>query len=134
MASATSTQPGRLIKMSLFIKKREDRSYEDFHKHWSETHSKLFATIPITRQKIVKYSQTHSDSSVDLSQYGLIKSGYDGIAEFWARSLEDLEAVFNDPEYLSIVYPDEENFFHRTESTILYGWEEIKAEDGKVLI
>jgi hypothetical protein len=67
------------------------------------------------------------------ASHGIPPSGYNGGAEFWANSIEELGAVFQDPEYQSIVVPDELKFLKRDEATLLVGYEEMKWVDGKVV-
>ncbi|KAI1776765.1 hypothetical protein F4818DRAFT_359052 [Hypoxylon cercidicola] len=128
MASAieTTTESDQLVKVTFFIKKRDDISYEEFHEYWSGPHVELFRSVPIVRQNIVKYSQFHSNESVDLTQYGFTPAGFDGGVNLYARSLEDLLAVFDDEEYLTVVVPNGKTFFKYDEMVVMYGWEEDK--------
>ncbi|XXG96009.1 hypothetical protein Hte_002286 [Hypoxylon texense] len=130
MASAirTTTKGNWLVKITFFIKKKDGLSDEEFHKHWSENHAEIFLSVPIARQNIVKYSQFHSDSSVNLAPYGIGMAGFDGGANMWAYSLEDVFAVFKDEEYLRVVRPDEEQFLNSAETVAMLGWEEDKWE------
>ncbi|KAI1416651.1 hypothetical protein F5Y13DRAFT_205493 [Hypoxylon sp. FL1857] len=135
MASAVvpMSSSNRLVRITFFIKKKTDLTSEEFHKYWSEEHSKVFLSVPIVRRNIIKYSQFHSDSSVDLKKFGVIMIGYDGAVSMWANTLDDLLAVFTDEEYLRTVVPDEENFFNRAEVSTMVGWDEDKWEHGRVL-
>lgn len=56
---------------------------------------------------------------------------YDGMVQFWVRSMEDFAAIFHDQEYLEKVVPDEKSFLKRDEGIVLIGHEEVKWEDGK---
>ncbi|KAI6084132.1 hypothetical protein F4821DRAFT_262180 [Hypoxylon rubiginosum] len=125
-AIETPTQSDELVQMTLFIKKRDNLTYEEFNSYWSGPHVKIFESVPIVRQNIVKYSQFHSNVSVNLPQLGFTPAGYDGGVNLWARSLEDLEAVFNDEEYLTVVVPNGKTFFKYNEMVAMYGWEEVK--------
>ncbi|KAI1454433.1 EthD domain-containing protein [Annulohypoxylon moriforme] len=132
-AVATAPNSSRLVKITFFIRKKDNLSHEEFHRYWSEEHSKIFLSVPIIRRNIVKYSQFHADNSIDLTKFGVNTVGYDGGASMWANSLEDLLAIFTDEEYLKIVVPDEEKFFNRAEVVTMVGWEEDKWENGKSL-
>jgi hypothetical protein len=52
--------------------------------------------VPIVREKIVKYSQFHANEAIRAA-YGahMPLASYDGAAEMWAKSAEDLAAVSN---------------------------------------
>ena len=63
-----------------------------------------------------------------MSSMGMPPNDYDGGAEFWARSSEQLMAVFTDPEYLEKVVPDEKHFLVREESLVLIGHDEVKLD------
>ncbi|XXH05696.1 hypothetical protein Hte_012131 [Hypoxylon texense] len=126
LAIDTRTKSEQLVKITLFIKKRDNLTYEEFHEYWSGPHVEIFHSVPIVRQNIVKYAQFHSNESVDLTQYGLTPAGYDGGVDLWTRSLDDLLAVFNDEEYLNVVVPNGKTFFKYDEMTAMYGWEEVK--------
>lgn len=60
-----------------------------------------------------------------------INDAYDGAAEFWARSMEDLEAVFAHQEYHDKVFLDEDNFLDRENSRTLIGWEDVGMDQLK---
>ncbi|KAI0899149.1 hypothetical protein F4806DRAFT_493649 [Annulohypoxylon nitens] len=135
MASAIPSTPNnqRLVKITFFTKKKDGLSHEEFHKYWSQEHSKVFLSNPIARRNLVKYSQFHTNSSTDLRQFGIGMLSYDGAASMWANNLEELLQVFNAEEYLKTVVPDEERFINRAEIVTMIGWDEDKWENGKVL-
>ncbi|CAI6100744.1 unnamed protein product [Clonostachys chloroleuca] len=58
-------------------------------------------------------------------------ASYDGAAEMWAASMEDLLEVFTNEEHLRIVVPDEQKFLKREEAQMIVGLEEPKWVDGK---
>ncbi|KAI1760654.1 hypothetical protein GGR53DRAFT_508956 [Hypoxylon sp. FL1150] len=129
-AAASAIEPPgnshQLVQMTFFIKKNDNITYEEFNSYWSGPHVKIFASVPIVRQNIVKYSQFHSNVTVNLTQLDLTPAGYDGGVNLWARSLEDLEEVFNDEEYQTVVVPNGKTFFKYDEMVAMYGWEELK--------
>ncbi|OTA62372.1 hypothetical protein K449DRAFT_434034 [Hypoxylon sp. EC38] len=117
------------VRITFFMKKKNNLSHEEFHKYWSEEHSKIFLSVPIVRRNIIRYSQFHSDNSIDLTKFGVGMVGYDGGATMWANNLDELLAVFIDQDYLRTVVPDEEKFFNRTEVVAMFGWDEDKWEN-----
>ncbi|KAI1095686.1 hypothetical protein F5B19DRAFT_489344 [Rostrohypoxylon terebratum] len=130
MASASTSTPNnkRLVKITFFTKKKDGMSHEEFHKYWSEEHSKVFLSNPTARRNLVKYSQFHADSSIDLSKFGVSMASYDGAASMWANSLEELLEVFASEEYLKTVVADEEKFMDRNGIVTMVGWDEDKWE------
>ncbi|CAH0058081.1 unnamed protein product [Clonostachys solani] len=121
----------KLVRITILVRKRDDLSYEEFHKYWSEKHPDIWLSVPIVQEKIVKYSQFHANEAVR-SAYGsaMPLASYDGAAEMWAASMEDLLAVFTNEEYQRIVVPDEQKFLKREEAQMIVGWEEPKWVDG----
>ncbi|KAI0382219.1 hypothetical protein F5Y04DRAFT_288008 [Hypomontagnella monticulosa] len=134
MASAAA-KSDRLVKFTIFFKKRDDISYDKFHKYWSETHARIFLSLPIVRQKLVKYYQYHSDKSVDVSKLKGFTNvlGYDGVGVFCTRTFEDLEAIFTDEEFIRIAVPDGAEIFDLDAAVVMIGWDEEKWENGKAL-
>ncbi|OAL54651.1 hypothetical protein IQ07DRAFT_596144 [Pyrenochaeta sp. DS3sAY3a] len=117
----------RIVRITFLLRKRDDITYEEFHKYWSETHPEIWLSVPIVKEKLVKYSQFHADEKLDLSATGLPPTAsFDGAATMWARSLEDIHAIFTDPQYNAIVVSDEEKFIKRNDSVPIIGWDEDK--------
>ncbi|KAF5687188.1 dimeric alpha+beta barrel [Fusarium denticulatum] len=117
----------KIVRITFLLRKRDDVTYEQFHKYWSEEHPKIWLSVPIVKQNLVKYSQFHADEKLDLLGTGMPPvAPFDGAATMWAKSLEDLHAIFSDPEYNRIVVPDEEKFLKRAEAVPIIGWDEVK--------
>ncbi|KAF5720109.1 dimeric alpha+beta barrel [Fusarium mundagurra] len=110
----------KIVRITFLLRKRDDVT-------WSEEHPKIWLSVPIVKQNLVKYSQFHADETLDLSGTGMPPvAPFDGAATMWAKSLEDLHAIFSDPEYNRIVVPDEEKFLKRSEAVPIIGWDEVK--------
>ncbi|KAG4271278.1 hypothetical protein FPRO04_11201 [Fusarium proliferatum] len=112
----------KIVRITFLLRKYDDIT-------WSEEHPKIWLSVPIVKQNLVKYSQFHADKKLDLSGTGMPPvAPFDGAATMWAKSLEDLHAVriFSDPEYNRIVVPDEEKFLKRAEAVPIIGWDEVK--------
>ncbi|EMC96183.1 hypothetical protein BAUCODRAFT_147829 [Baudoinia panamericana UAMH 10762] len=118
------------VRMSILIRRLPHLTPEEFHTYWSTSHAPLFLSIPIVQRNLTKYSQYHLDSALasQLRQSGLPIAEYDGFAEFWAESYEDVLAVFQDEEYSRVVVPDEVKFLDREKAVMMVGWEEGKFE------
>jgi len=122
-----------VVRLSILIKKNDSISDEQFHKYWSESHPKIWLSVKVVQEKIIKYSQFHVDYATRsaLAASGLPMAEYDGGVEMWAETLEDLMAVFQDEEYLRVVVPDETSFLKRHEGKMMIGYDEVKWVDGK---
>ncbi|MDE2573774.1 MAG: EthD family reductase [Rhodospirillales bacterium] len=83
--AATSGQAGRnFTKRIGILRKREDMTYDQFHRHWLTTHAALCAKLPRLRRYAVNL--------VDRARFP--KFGYDGFSELWFDNEEDLHAAF----------------------------------------
>ncbi|CAD6566935.1 MAG: hypothetical protein CYPHOPRED_001279 [Cyphobasidiales sp. Tagirdzhanova-0007] len=125
-----------LIHLQILISKLDTISDADFHKYWSESHPKIWLGVKLVQENIVKYSQFHVDRKATqaVEAMGVPCVTYDGGADMWAKSLEDLMAVFQDEEYKRLVVPDEESFLKRSEAKMMIGYDEQKEwSDGKVV-
>ena len=58
---------------------------------------------------------------------GLPPAKYDGITELWFDDASDIAALFNDPDYLAQIRPDEERFLD------LHGCDFIVSQENIVL-
>ncbi|KZV93440.1 hypothetical protein EXIGLDRAFT_45469 [Exidia glandulosa HHB12029] len=118
-----------LIKFTVFIKRKDGLSIEDFNKYWSDHHAEVFKSIPIVKKNLVKYTQYHVNTEASAIVGAVMPvAPFDGAAIFYARTQEDLLAVFSDPHYQSVVIPDEEQFLDRPSCQGMIGYEEIKME------
>ncbi|KAF5647852.1 dimeric alpha+beta barrel [Fusarium tjaetaba] len=107
----------KIVRITFLLRKRGDLVRRA---------SKDMAVCP-HRQAESRYSQFHADEKLDLSGTGMPPvAPFDGAATMWAKSLEDLHAIFSDPEYNRIVVPDEEKFLKRAEAVPIIGWDEVK--------
>ncbi|KAK5736812.1 hypothetical protein LTR17_007137 [Elasticomyces elasticus] len=121
------------IRLTILIRKLPSISTEEFNTYWSNAHPSTFLSVPIVQEKLIKYQQFHASHpfSAGLKTHGLPVADYDGGAEFWAETYEDIMAVFQDPEYERIVVPDEKKFLDREKAVMMLGWEEVKWDDHK---
>jgi uncharacterized protein (TIGR02118 family) len=86
-----------MIKMVFTLRRREDMTREEFQRYWREQHAPLVKRHADTL-RIRRYVQVHaSDTDLDAAIAGPRGSEprfYDGAAELWWDSLEDLVAAF----------------------------------------
>jgi uncharacterized protein (TIGR02118 family) len=101
-----------MVKFIVAIRKRADLSVEQFQKHWREDHARLVRECPATRKYIRKYVQCHTLPET----YAGGAVPFDGTAELWFDSVEDIDAFYSDPDYLRDVKPDESRFADMSET------------------
>ncbi|KAG8532948.1 uncharacterized protein KY384_002826 [Bacidia gigantensis] len=115
--------PNRALLLIFFYRK-EGMSFEDFDAYWRDEHSKNALSIPIFKRNILRYEQIHVNPQAR-SQYitdGKSVSDYDGIVVLEAESEEKIKELFEDPEYLARLVPDEERFTEKKTFTMMPGW------------
>ena len=87
-----------MIKLVFTLRRREDMTREEFQRYWREQHA------PLVRRhadalRIRRYVQVHArDTSLDeaiADPRGSEPRYYDGVAELWWESLEELVAAFS---------------------------------------
>ena len=94
-----------MIKLVYCITKRPDLSDEEFFRYWKNIHGPIGATIPRLRKLI----QSHR-INIPGNKY---PPTYDGIAELWFDTVEDLLAARQSPEWQASTQ-DESNFIDHT--------------------
>src|SRR3954451_3288089 len=101
-ACRTATEPGRrvraMIKLVFTLCRREGMSREEFQRYWREQHAPLVKRHA-EALRIRRYVQTHARDT-DLGEpisasRGSAPDAYDGVAELWWDSLEDLVAAYS---------------------------------------
>jgi uncharacterized protein (TIGR02118 family) len=86
-----------MIKLAFTLRRREGMTREEFQRYWREEHAALIqrhaGTLHIRRYVQVHLRETALDEAISAPR-GSQPRFYDGIAELWWDSLEDLTAVF----------------------------------------
>ncbi len=95
-----------MIKLIVAIKRRADMSPEAFHAHWRTQHADLVRGNAATARYVRRYIQCHTLPE----EYERGEPAFDGTAELWFDSVEDMNAFYSDPDYLAAVKPDEGRF------------------------
>ncbi len=91
-----------MIRLNYFMRKAENMSLEDFQQYWLDKHAALVVkNTPALR--IRRYVQAHvldddDDGELMRQMYGTEAEGYDGVAEFWWKSRQDLAEALQTPE------------------------------------
>ncbi|MBI3964081.1 MAG: EthD family reductase [Chloroflexi bacterium] len=77
-----------MYKFMAALKRKEGVSREEFHHWWLERHVPFVKKLPRVRRYAVNLVVVDNPRS----------GGWDGVAEVWFDSLEDLQAAFGSPE------------------------------------
>jgi uncharacterized protein (TIGR02118 family) len=120
-----------MIKLVFTLRRREGMTREDFQRYWSEKHAPLVqrhaATLHIRRYVQVRLHETFLNEAV-AAQRGSQPQFYDGVAELWWDSLEDLAAVFSSEagqDAALELLDDEQRFIDLPNSPLWLGEENV---------
>lgn len=95
-----------MIKLMIAVKRKPGLSHEQFRQHLSMQHARLIKACPATAKYLRKYVQSYSMPA----GLGGHDNAFDGAAELYFDTVEDMNKFFSDPDYLAQVNPDEGRF------------------------
>jgi len=114
-----------MIKMSYFLTRRADLTFEQFSDYWQNKHWPLIISLGSAKENTRRYVQQHSIGGLP---DGLAAAPYDGYAEVWFDDLAALERMVTSPEW-TIVQKDELNFLDISKTVILFTEEKLAYEN-----
>ncbi|KAL3683802.1 hypothetical protein R1sor_001824 [Riccia sorocarpa] len=119
-----------LVKLMGLIVRNPNLTIPQFHSHWSGPHAALFCSKPLTQERVVIYKQFHSSPewTKDFAQLGLSIAEFEGVVEVWFETVEDLEALFCNPEHVEEMMPDETIFINSEGSGVMIGSDSVETE------
>jgi len=119
-----------MLKLTFCLIRRPEFSRESFQDYWLNTHGPLVASVRETL-RIRRYVQLHSlppDALFDPGAPRGAPSGYDGVAQLWWDSAEDLASTQSDPaaaEAGRLLLEDERRFIDLARSPLWWGEEHV---------
>lgn len=121
-----------MIKLTFCLHRLPSLSREEFQRYWREQHAPLVASHAATL-RIRRYVQMHSLADGDPVNAGLRASrggpeDYDGVAELWWDSLDDLAAATASDEGRAAslaLLEDERRFIDLARSPLWLGREHV---------
>ncbi|KIW89477.1 uncharacterized protein Z519_09633 [Cladophialophora bantiana CBS 173.52] len=129
----------RMVKLSLFARRKDSLSEDEFQEYWSGTH-KALATEWLAKYGIVRYTQYHTPSKLVSSAVAGFpvlqnakKLDFDGVGEFLMPEISCFQRAREDPYYTEVIAPDEDKLFDWGSVEWTVGWEEVYIKDGKVV-
>jgi uncharacterized protein (TIGR02118 family) len=100
-----------MVKMIYCITRKEGMSFQDFQRHWRETHGPIAARIPGVR----RYIQSHTLPRMYESKN---PPAYDGVAELWFDTFEALQQAIASQE-VKDAREDELKFIDHSRSVLI---------------
>ena len=123
-----------MIKLVFTLRRREDMTREEFQRYWREQHAPLVKRHA-EALRIRRYVQVHArDTDLDEAIAGPRGSEpgvYDGVAELWWDSLEELVAAFSSDAGQAAgqeLLEDEQRFIDLPRSPLWLGEENVVIE------
>jgi uncharacterized protein (TIGR02118 family) len=120
-----------MIKLVFTLRRREGMSREEFQRYWREQHAPLVQRHAESL-RIKRYVQTHArDTDLDeavAASRGSEARFYDGVAELWWDSLEDVVAAYSSEAGQAAgaeLLEDEQRFIDLSRSPLWFGEEEV---------
>ena len=90
-----------MIKLVFCLRRLPRLTVSEFHRYWLENHAELVRRHASTL-RIRRYIQNHTFSDADFSPVIAARGGqidpFDGVAELWWDSVEDLREAISTPE------------------------------------
>lgn len=113
-----------MIKLCVLCPRRPDLTLEQFEYHWKNVHGPLFSSQPEVRQYVKKYIQVHSTGKHLEGEFPGVSS-YDGIAEIWFDTMDDIPKVFSSENFKTTIAQDEAKFIDRDKIKWIYATENV---------
>jgi uncharacterized protein (TIGR02118 family) len=84
-----------VIKLVFVIQRREDMPPEEFHRYWLEEHGPLARSLvePLGARRYVQTHTVAPELNAQLAATRGTAAAFDGLAELWWDSLEDLASA-----------------------------------------
>lgn len=119
-----------MIKLTFCLRRQAHLSREAFQTYWLETHGPLVRRHA-QAMRLRRYVQLHTADD-PLNEFLREKRGalepFDGLAELWWDSMEDLQSAFTTPEGRAAgreILEDEKKFLDASSSAVWIGEEHV---------
>ena len=119
-----------MIKLTFALTRLPSLTREEFQSYWFNNHAQLVASVKDVL-RIRRYVQMHSlpaELSEPLRHARKGPEGYDGVAQLWWDSLEDMQLSGSDPtaaEAGRMLLEDERKFIDLPNSPLWWGEEMV---------
>jgi uncharacterized protein (TIGR02118 family) len=121
------------------LRRRDDVAPEEFHRYWREEHGPLARRL-LEPLNLRRYVQTHTldtDLNAQLAAARGTVEAFDGVAELWWDSLDDLLAVIGSEEGQRAntkLAEDEARFIDLERSSLFLAEEQVIFDRGELAV
>ena len=119
-----------MIKLTFALTRRPELTREAFQAYWFDHHAPLVASVKDVL-RIRRYVQLHSlppEISETIQEVRGAPEGYDGVAQLWWDSMDELMASARDPAGVAAgqrLLEDEKTFIDLSRSPLWWGEEKV---------
>ena len=99
-----------MVKFVACARRKAGMTTAEFQDYWKNNHGPLVRSVPEFWAYVRRYVQGHTMSDSVPGFPPQDEAPFDGIAELWFDSVEDIGKAFSHPRYLEIIRPDELKF------------------------
>lgn len=117
-----------MIKLTFCLHRLPSLTRLSFQEYWRGTHAPLVLSVkaPLRIQRYVQLHSMPEEMETDLRAVRGGPPAYDGVAEIWWESLEDLGAIATDQDAIDagrLLLEDERKFIDLPRSPLFWGVE-----------
>ncbi len=99
-----------MVKFVACARRKAGMTTAEFQDYWKNRHGPLVRSVPEFWGYVRRYVQGHTLSDPVPGFPPQDDAPFDGIAELWFDSVEDIGRAFSHPRYLELIRPDELKF------------------------
>lgn len=99
-----------MVKFVACARRKAGMTTAEFQGYWKNRHGPLVRSVPEFWGYVRRYVQGHTLSDPVPGFPPQDDAPFDGIAELWFDSVEDIGRAFSHPRYLELIRPDELKF------------------------
>ncbi len=115
-----------MLRMTVFVRRAEGLTHEEFLHHWRTVHGPLIAGTPGLAQHIVRYEQHALAETPDWAG----TPGYDGMAVQWFETFDGFLGFLQDPAYAELIAPDEDRLLQKDKVLWMFTEDPVVVIDG----
>jgi uncharacterized protein (TIGR02118 family) len=124
-----------MIKVVMALRRREDVPAREFHRYWHEEHGPLAVGLlkPLALRRYVQTHTLDTDLNTQLAAARGTGEAFDGVAELWWDSLEDMIAALGSEEGVhanQALQEDEANFIDLERSVLFLAEEQVMFDSA----
>ncbi|KAH6668433.1 hypothetical protein B0J14DRAFT_164812 [Halenospora varia] len=118
------------IKIMMYLRKRPDVADEEFQRLWKGPHVDIALSNENFKKKILRFNQvlTSPELKAQAKEFQIPVLDYDGVVEFWVKSLDDWKSVVSDKDFAQAMKTDE-LLFVQPPISVMLGYDNLLIGD-----